>query len=359
MAPSPITSWQIDGKTMETVTDFIFLGSKIFADCDFSHEIKRHLLLERKAVTNLDSILKSQRHYFADKVLSSQSYSFSSSHVWMWELNHKERWVPKNWCFWTMVLEKALKSPLDWRRLNQLVLKDINPECSLEWLMVKLKLQFYGPLMQKTDSFEKTLMLRTTEGREEGDDGGWDGWMAALTPWTWVWGSSGCWWWRGKPGMLQSMGWQGVGYDWAIQLNWTDFSLTRGPNISGFCAILFFTESDFTFSTWNIHNWVLFPLWLSLFILSVAISPLLPIAYRTPTDLGGGEVLIFQFHIILPFQTPCGVLKARIWSGLPSPSPVDHVLSELSTMTHLTSVTLHSMAHSFIKFHKAVIHVII
>ena len=126
------------------------------------------MLLGRKAVTNLDSILKSQRHYFADKVLSSQSYSFSSSHVWIWELNHKERWVPKNWCFWTMVLEKALKSPLDWRRLNQLVLKDINPECSLEWLMVKLKLQFYGPLMQKTDSFEKTLMLGKIEGGRRG-----------------------------------------------------------------------------------------------------------------------------------------------------------------------------------------------
>ena len=97
MASSPITSWQIDGETMETVTDFIFLDSKITADGDCSHEIKRHLVLVRKAMTNLDSILKS-RNYFANKGLSSQSSGFSSSHVWMWELHQKEDWAPKNWC---------------------------------------------------------------------------------------------------------------------------------------------------------------------------------------------------------------------------------------------------------------------
>ena len=95
MACSPITSWQIDGETVETVSDFIFLGSKITADGDHSHEIKRRLLLERKVMINLDSILKS-RHYFENKGLSSQSYGFSSSHVLMWELDYKESWVPKN-----------------------------------------------------------------------------------------------------------------------------------------------------------------------------------------------------------------------------------------------------------------------
>ena len=89
MASGPITSWQTDGETMETVTEFTFLGSKITADGDCSHEIKRHLLLGRKAMTNLDSILKKQRHYFADKSLSSESYGFSAGHVWMWELDHK------------------------------------------------------------------------------------------------------------------------------------------------------------------------------------------------------------------------------------------------------------------------------
>ena len=96
MASSPITSWQIDGKTMETVTDFIFWGSKITSDGDCSHEIKRHLLLRRKAMTNLDSVLKKQRHYFVDKGPSSQRYGFSCGHVWMSELDYKESWVTKN-----------------------------------------------------------------------------------------------------------------------------------------------------------------------------------------------------------------------------------------------------------------------
>ena len=114
MASGPITSWQIDGETMETLTDFIFLGSKITADGDCSHEIKRCLLLGRKTTTNLDSILKSrERHYFANKGPSSKGYGFFSSHVWMWELDSKESWVPNNWCFWTVVLEKTLESPLD------------------------------------------------------------------------------------------------------------------------------------------------------------------------------------------------------------------------------------------------------
>ena len=101
-------SWQIDEETMETVTGFIFGGSKISADGECSHEI---FFLGTKAMTNLDSI--KSRHYFANKSPSSQSYSFSSSHVWIWELEHKESWAPKNWFFWTVVLEKTLESPLD------------------------------------------------------------------------------------------------------------------------------------------------------------------------------------------------------------------------------------------------------
>ena len=117
MASGPITSWQIDGVTMETVIDFIFGGFTITADGDYRHEIKRHLLLGRKAMTNLDRILKGRR-YFANKGPSSQSYGFSSSHVWMWELDCKESWVPKNWCFWTVVLEKTLESPLDSKKIQ-------------------------------------------------------------------------------------------------------------------------------------------------------------------------------------------------------------------------------------------------
>ena len=123
MASGPITSWQIDGATVETVTDFIFLGSKITADGDCSHEIKRHLLLGKKSYDQPRQHIKKQRHNFADKVPSSESYGFSSSHVWMWELDYKERWVLKNWCFWTVVLEKTLESPLDCKEI-----KPVNPK---------------------------------------------------------------------------------------------------------------------------------------------------------------------------------------------------------------------------------------
>ena len=105
--------------------------------------------------------MKKQRHYFVNKDPSSQNYGISSSHVWIWELNSKESWVPKNWCFWTVVLEKTLESPLDCMEI-QPMLKEISPEYSLEGLM--LKLQYFGHLMQRTDSSEKTLMLRKIEG---------------------------------------------------------------------------------------------------------------------------------------------------------------------------------------------------
>ena len=111
MASSPITSWQIDGERVETVRDFNFGGSKITADSFCSHEIKRHLLLGRKVMTNIESILKSRD--ITNKGPSSQGYGFPSGQVWMWELDCEESWVPKNWCFWTVVLEKTLGSPLD------------------------------------------------------------------------------------------------------------------------------------------------------------------------------------------------------------------------------------------------------
>ena len=128
MASGPISSWQIDGEIMETVTDFICLGSKITADGDCSHEIKRHLLLGRKVMTNLDSILKS-RDYFDNKDPSIQKYGFPSSHVWMWELDYKESRVPKNWCFWTVVLEKTLESPMDCKDIQP-----VNPKGNQSWI---------------------------------------------------------------------------------------------------------------------------------------------------------------------------------------------------------------------------------
>ena len=109
--------------------------------------------------------IKKKKHYFADRSPYSQSYGFSSSHVWMWELDHKQSWVLKNWCFWTVVLEKTLVSPLDCRRSNQSILKEISPEYSLEGLMLKLKLQNFGHLMWKANSLEKNLMLWKNESR--------------------------------------------------------------------------------------------------------------------------------------------------------------------------------------------------
>ena len=181
---------------------FIFLGSKITAGGDCGHEIKRRLLLGRKVMTNLDSILKSRVIALPTKVHLSESYGFSSIHVWMWELDYKENWAPKNWCFWTMVLEKTLESPLDCKEVQP-----AHPKGDQSWVCIgrtvlKLKLQYFGHLMRRADSFEKTLMLERLKVGGEGDDRGWDSWMASPTRWTWVWVNSGSWWWTGRPGVL-------------------------------------------------------------------------------------------------------------------------------------------------------------
>ena len=134
--------------------------------------------------------IQKQRHYFANKDPSSQGYGFTSGHVWMWELDYKETWVLKNWCLWTVVLEKTLRVPWTARRTNQSILKEINPGCSLEGMMLKLKFQYFGHLMWRFDSLEKTLMLGGMAAGGEGDDRGCDGWMITLTQWTWVWVNS-------------------------------------------------------------------------------------------------------------------------------------------------------------------------
>ena len=131
MASNPFTSWQIEGGKVEIVAYFIFLGSKITVEIDYSHEIKRHLLLGWKAMTNLGNIFKKQRHYFTNKGVSSQSYGFSSSHVWMWKLDYKESWALKIWCFWTVVLEKTLESPLDCKES-----KPIHPKGNQSWIFI-------------------------------------------------------------------------------------------------------------------------------------------------------------------------------------------------------------------------------
>ena len=162
MASSPITWWQIEGEKVEAVTDYIFLSSRITMDGDCSHEIERHLLLESKTMTNLDSILKSRD---VTSPTSNQSYGFSSSHVGMWELDQKEGWAPKNWCFWIVVLKKTLESPLDSKEIKPVNSKENQPWISLEGLMLKLKLQYFGHLMWRASSLEKTQMMGKVEGR--------------------------------------------------------------------------------------------------------------------------------------------------------------------------------------------------
>ena len=183
----------------------IFLGSKITADGDCSHEIKRCLLLERKAMTNLDSVLKSRDITLLTKV-HLVKYSFSSSHVWMWELDHKEGWVPKNWCFQTVVLKKTLENLLDSKGIQL-----VNPKGNQPWIFIgRTDVEAETPILWapdvKTYSFEKTLMLGGIGGRRRRVDREWDGWMTSLAWQTWAWVSSRGWWWTGKPGLLQSMG---------------------------------------------------------------------------------------------------------------------------------------------------------
>ena len=165
MASGPITSWEIEGEKVEAVTDFIFLGSKITADGDFSHEIRRRLLLGRKAVTNLDRILKSRDITLPTKIRLVQAMVFP---VVMYGC---ESWTIKKaecqridafelWCW-----RRLLRVPWTTRISNESILKEINPEYSLEGLMLKLKLQYFGHLMRSTNSLEKTLMLGKIEGK--------------------------------------------------------------------------------------------------------------------------------------------------------------------------------------------------
>ena len=172
MAPGPIISWQIDGETMETVTDFILRGSKITADGDCSHEIKRRLLLGIKVMTDLDSILKSRDITLPTKVRLVKAVVFPVVMYGCesWTIKKAERQridAFELWCW-----RRLLRVPWTARRSNQSVLKEISPEYSLEGLMLKLKLQYFGHLMRRADSFEKTLTLGKIEGRRDGDDTG-------------------------------------------------------------------------------------------------------------------------------------------------------------------------------------------
>ena len=166
--------------------------------------------------------IEKQRHYFANKGLSSQGYGFPVVMYGCesWTIKKAEHWRTdafELWC-WRRLLRVCWTA----RRSNQSILKEISPECSLEGLMLKLKLQYFGHLIRGADSLEKTLMLERLRAEGEGDDRGWDGWMASLAQWTWFWVNSRSWWWTGRPWVLWSMGSQRVGHDWATELNWSN-----------------------------------------------------------------------------------------------------------------------------------------
>ena len=212
MASGPITIWQIDGETLETVTNFIFLGSKITADGDWSHEIKRCLLLGRIALKNLDGSLKIRYITLWTKVhiVKAMVFPVVVYRCESWIIKKTEYQIIDFFNYWCW--RRHLKVPCTVRRLNQTILNEINPEYSLEGLMLKLKLQHFGHLMRTADSLENTLMLGKIEVKREEGDTGWDGWMAPLIQWTRTWANSGRWWGTGKPSMPRSMGSQKVAH---------------------------------------------------------------------------------------------------------------------------------------------------
>ena len=196
MASGPITSWQIDGETVETVADFIWGGSKTTVDGDCSHEIKRRLLLGRKAMTNLDSILKSRDITLPTKVRLVKAMVFPVVVYGCESWDYKESWEPKNWCFWTVVLEKTLESPLDCKEIQL-----VYPKGDQSWVFIgRSDVEAETPILWPPDAKSWLIWKDPDVGKRlkaggEGDDRRWDGWMASLTQCTWVWVDSRSWWW--------------------------------------------------------------------------------------------------------------------------------------------------------------------
>ena len=155
----------------------------------------------------------------------------------MRELDCEESWALKNWCFWTVVLEKALESPLDCKEFQQSILKEISPGISLEGMMLQLKLPYFGHLTWGVDSLEKTWCWEGLGARGKGDDKGWDGWMTSPTRCTWVWVNSGSWWWTGRPSVLWSMGSQRVRHDWVAELSLRVHMLQLRPDTAKYIYI--------------------------------------------------------------------------------------------------------------------------
>ena len=166
MASGPLTSWEIDGETVETVSDFIFWGCKITADGYCSHEIKRHFLLGRKVMTNLDNILKSRDITLPTKVHLIKAYGFSSGHVWMWELDYKESWALKNLCFRTVVLEKTLESPLDCKEIQP-----VHPKGDQSWVFIgRTDVEAETPILWLPDAKSYLIWKDPNAGKDWGQE---------------------------------------------------------------------------------------------------------------------------------------------------------------------------------------------
>ena len=213
------------------------------ADGDFSHEFTRHLLLGRKVMTNLDSVFKSKDITLPTKVRLVKAIVFPVVMYGCvsWTVKKAECWridAFELWCW-----RRLLRIPWTSRRSNQSILNEISLGCSLEVLMLKLKLQYFGHLMQKGDSLERPWCWEGLGAGEEGDDRGWDGWMASLTQWTWVWVNSRSWWWTGRPVVLWFMGLQRVRHDWLTEMNWTETFLRIPPFLAS-CVFSWHTVAD-------------------------------------------------------------------------------------------------------------------
>ena len=177
-------------------------------------------------MTNLDSILKSRDITLSTKVHLVKAMVFPAVMYGCESWTVKKAYCRRIDAFELWCWRRLLRVPWTARRSNQSILKEISPGISLEGMMLKLKLQYFGQLMWRVDSLERLWCWEGLGAGGEGDDRGWDGWMASLTWWTWVWVNSGSWWWTGRPGVLQFMGFQRVGHDWATELNWRSYSYT-------------------------------------------------------------------------------------------------------------------------------------
>ena len=168
--------------------------------------------------------MKKQKYHFTTKGLSGPSYGFSNSHVWMWEMDYKESWAQKNWHFWTVILENTLESSLDCKEIQP-----VHPKGNQSWIFIRRPdAEAETPVLWLPEVKDWLIWKDPDAGKdwrqEEKGTTGWDDWMASLTRWTSVWVSSGSCWWTGKPGVLQSMGLQRVGHDFAAELNWLAFA---------------------------------------------------------------------------------------------------------------------------------------